>query len=221
MTPGAGTAGLDGQAHRDPVTADASLAGPALPCLGIPRAVALFGEDVDGVGAYNHEVGDLVAIVCGLLGFDAWETGRWRRAAALHDLGKLWIPVGILLKRGPLDQDEVSIMRDHVVLGHARLRHHDRLAAEMALHHHENHDGTGYPFGLAGEDIPVSARVVRLCDVYDALRAARPYKRAMSHEEATRIILFGDDRIQPGMFDPELLHLFALHHQRFAAYFDR
>ncbi|EWY35695.1 hypothetical protein N825_37465, partial [Skermanella stibiiresistens SB22] len=131
---------------------------PDLPCLGIPRAVALFGEDVDGVGAYNHEVGDLVAVMCGLLGFGALETERWREAAALHDLGKLWITPGILLKRGPLDVAERGTMRDHVVLGYARLRHHDRLAAEMALYHHENHDGTGYPFGLAGEHIPVSAR---------------------------------------------------------------
>jgi putative two-component system response regulator len=95
------------------------------------------------------------------------------------------------------------------------------MAAEMALYHHEKHDGTGYPIGLVGAWIPMSARVVRLCDVHDALRAVRPYKRAMSHEEALRIILFGDDRIQPRMFDPELLRLFALHHQRFAAYFDR
>ncbi|EWY36310.1 hypothetical protein N825_28985 [Skermanella stibiiresistens SB22] len=196
------------------------VAEPDLPCFGIPQAEVLFGGGVDRVGAYNHEVGDLVTILCGLLGFGAGETGRWREAAALHDLGKLWIPAGIPLKRGSLDQDEVSIMRDHVVLGYTRLRHHDRLAAEMALYHHENHDGTGYPFGLAGEHIPVSARVVRLCDVYDALRAVRPYKKGMSHEEAMGIILFGDDRIQPGMFDPELLRLFALHHQRFAACLD-
>ncbi|EWY35956.1 hypothetical protein N825_32160 [Skermanella stibiiresistens SB22] len=200
---------------------DTSVTEPSISCLEVPRAAALFGEDVDGVGAYNLRVGDLVAVMCGLLGFGARETRHWREAAALHDLGKLWIPPAILLKRGPLDQDEVAVMRDHAVLGHARLGPHDHLAAEMALYHHENHDGSGYPFGLVGEWIPMSARVVRLCDVYDALRAARPYKRAMSHEEATGVILFGDDRIQPRMFDPELLRLFALHHQRFAACFDR
>jgi HD-GYP domain-containing protein (c-di-GMP phosphodiesterase class II) len=112
-------------------------------------------------------------------------------------------------------------MEDHVVFGYAYLRHLCNLAAEMALSHHENYDGTGYPCGLKGEEISLSGRMVRLCDVYDALRATRPYKKAMTHEEAVEIILHSDDRVRPEMFDPELLCLFALHQREFEASFDR
>jgi putative two-component system response regulator len=76
------------------------------------------------------------------------------------------------------------------------------------------------PHALTGEEIPLSGRIVRLCDVYDALRAARSYKTAMTHEDAVEIILHGDDRIRPEMFDPELLCLFAFHYREFEAAFD-
>jgi response regulator RpfG family c-di-GMP phosphodiesterase len=186
---------------------------------GISQAVALFGEDVHEVGAYNFKVGDLVGILCRLCGHDPTEANRWSEAANLHDLGKLWVPHEVLLKRGPLDESEWRIMRDHAVFGYARLRHFCQLAAEMALSHHENFDGTGYPHALEGEEIPLSGRMVRLCDVYDALRSERAYKTALTHDEAVEILLKGDDRVRPGMFDPALLSLFALHHQQFEVMF--
>lgn len=186
---------------------------------GISQAVALFGKDVHEVGAYNLKVGDLVGTLYRLCGYDPTEANRWREAANLHDLGKLWIPHEVLLKRGPLDEGEWRIVRDHAIFGYTRLRHLCQLAAEMALSHHENFDGTGYPHALSGGQIPLSGRMVRLCDAYDALRTDRPYKKAMTHEEAVEIILKGDDRLRSEMFDPELLCLFALHHREFEVSF--
>lgn len=200
---------------------DTAIAELDVPGFGMSQAIALFGEDLHKVGAYNFKVGDLVGTLCRLYGFGWEEAERCGEAASLHDLGKLWIPQDVLLKRGSLDEDEWRIMRGHAVFGYARLRHFCRLAAEMALSHHENFDGTGYPHALMGEEIPLSGRMVRLCDVYDALRVARSYKAAMTHEEAVEIILQGDERVRPEMFDPELLCLFALHHREFEAAFDR
>ena len=200
--------------------ADTTITDPGVSLFGTSQAIVLFGEDVHEVGAYNFKVGDLVGTLCLLYGFSGQEAERWKEAASLHDLGKLWIPRDLLLKPGLLNEGEWRIMRGHTVFGYARLRHFCRLAAEMALSHHENFDGTGYPHALRGEEIPLTGRMVRLCDVYDALRAARSYKMAMTHEEAVKIILKGDDRIHPEMFDPELLCLFARHHHAVEASFD-
>lgn len=81
--------------------------------------------------------------------------------------------------------------------------------AEVALQHHENWDGSGYPFGLSGEEISLAARIVSICDVYDSLREARPYKPALSHIRSVAIITQGDDRTRPKMFDPSILDTFA------------
>jgi HD-GYP domain-containing protein (c-di-GMP phosphodiesterase class II) len=188
---------------------------------GICQAVMVFGEDDHAVGAYNSKVGNLVGTLCVLCGFDPAEASRWAEAASLHDLGKLWIPPDILLKRGSLSAQERKVMEDHVIFGYTYLKHLSILAAKMALSHHENFDGTGYPEALKGDEIPMTGRMVRLCDVYDALRTERPYKKAMTHEEAVETILHGDDRIRPEMFDPGLLCLFTLHHCEFEASFDR
>jgi HD-GYP domain-containing protein (c-di-GMP phosphodiesterase class II) len=198
---------------------DAISANLDVPYFGISRALKLFGRDVHNVGAYNFKVGDLVSILGRLCGFNREEAERWREAASLHDLGKLWISPSILLKPGALDENERRVMQDHVVFGYAHLSHLCTLAAEIALSHHENYDGTGYPYALKGEEIPLSGRMARLCDVYDALRAERPYKKAMTHDEAVGIILHGDNRVRPEMFDPELLALFARHHQEFEVAF--
>jgi putative two-component system response regulator len=87
-------------------------------------------------------------------------------------------------------------------------RGHLKIAIEIAESHHERFDGTGYPNGLTGEEIPLSARIVSVADVYDALRSARPYKRAFSHEETMEIILHGDGRTEPTHFDPKVLKAF-------------
>lgn len=132
-------------------------------------------------------------------------------SAQMHDVGKIWVPNEILLKPGPLDDDELRIMRLHPVYGEKILGDSPRLqiAREIALSHHENWDGSGYPQGLREDNIPLSGRIVKLADVYDALRSRRSYKDPLSHEEALSVFTVGDGRIDPKRhFDPFALATF-------------
>jgi HD-GYP domain-containing protein (c-di-GMP phosphodiesterase class II) len=144
-------------------------------------------------------------------------------SAQLHDVGKMSVDQAVLKKKGRLDDGERTEMDRHTTYGHQILRDSPRLqmAAEIALNHHEKWAGGGYPAGLAGIDIPISARIVQVADVYDALRSERPYKRGFSHDEARNIILKGDDRLDPfEHFDPQLIELFADLHEGFARIWD-
>ncbi|MDV2078323.1 HD-GYP domain-containing protein [Marinobacter xestospongiae] len=129
-------------------------------------------------------------------------------AAPMHDIGKIGIPDAVLLKPGRLDQDEWQIMRQHAEIG-ARIIGEDgsrllRMARDIALYHHEKWDGSGYPYGLSGTDIPTEARIVALADVFDALTSERPYKKAWSIDDASALI-----REESGRhFDPELVEVF-------------
>lgn len=134
-------------------------------------------------------------------------------ASSLHDIGKVGVPDGVLLKPGRLDEDERRIIEVHPRIGQDCLEaigeqlgedNFLSLATEICAYHHEKWDGTGYPSGLSGTDIPISARIVALADVYDALRSRRPYKEPMSHEKACSIISEG----RGSHFDPEIVDVF-------------
>jgi len=135
-------------------------------------------------------------------------------ASILHDIGKVGIPDQILLKPGKLDRDEFDKMKEHTTIGAAALREVDqnypdnimlRMGIRIAESHHERWDGSGYPFGLAGDDIPLEARIFALVDVYDALTSERPYKSAFSREESLAIILSE----RGSHFDPDLVDIFV------------
>ena len=129
-----------------------------------------------------------------------------RRGALLHDIGKIGIPDGILLKPGTLTEDEWEIMRMHPVYAHKLLSHINFLeeAAVIPHCHHERWDGTGYPRGLKGEDIPLAARIFSVVDVWEALRSDRPYRKAWPEEKVREYI-----RSQSGThFDPQVVEAF-------------
>lgn len=126
--------------------------------------------------------------------------------APMHDIGKVGIPDGILHLPRKLNTQEFEIMKTHTTLGWQILRDKSTLemAAEIAYSHHEKWDGTGYPLGLSGEDIPLSGRIVSIIDVYDALRSVRPYKPAYKHEESARWIIQAGGK----SFDPKIAAAF-------------
>jgi putative two-component system response regulator len=130
------------------------------------------------------------------------------QAAPMHDTGKIGIPDAILKAPRRLINSEMEVMRTHAQIGHKILSQCDTplfaLAAEIALCHHEKWNGTGYPEGLAGEDIPESARIVAIADVFDALTMKRPYKKAWSDDEAFEHLREGAGK----HFDPKLVECF-------------
>jgi putative two-component system response regulator len=130
-------------------------------------------------------------------------------AAPMHDVGKIGIPDRILQKPGPLDADEWKIMQSHVTIGAEIIGEHAggmlALARSIALTHHEKYDGSGYPNGLKGDQIPLVGRITAIADVFDALTSERPYKKAWSEDEALAFL-----HEQKGRhFDPQLVELFA------------
>lgn len=136
------------------------------------------------------------------------------QASPLHDVGKVGINDGIMLKPGKLTAEEFEVMKTHTSLGAATLEfvyekypHNNfvRMGIDIAKYHHERWDGKGYPCGLAGEAIPLSARIMALVDVYEALRAKRPYKRPLSHQQAKQIIV----DCCGSHFDPQVVQAFC------------
>ncbi len=145
-------------------------------------------------------------------------------ASALHDVGKIAIPDKILLKPGRLSDEEFEYMKSHTTRGHEMLStlegiwddEYKKIAHEICRSHHERYDGRGYPDGLKGEEIPISAQIVSVADVYDALVSERVYKNAFSKEEAFHMIINGEC----GVFSPKLMECFRLVRDKYEALAD-
>ncbi len=141
------------------------------------------------------------------IGLHADELVALRRGGYLHDIGKITVPDEVLKKGSNLTTSEWQVMRQHPVTGENICRPLKSLREVLPIirHHHEHWDGSGYPDGLKGEEIPLLARILQVVDVYDALRTARPYKRALSHEDSERVMVNESDA---GLWDPQLVRAF-------------
>lgn len=141
-------------------------------------------------GAHNLRVARLCVHVGRQLSMSAAELRVLARAGLVHDIGKVIIPDAVLLKHSPLDAAEWSLIRTHPELGLALLDRAGRSSREVlaVLYHHERLDGSGYPYGLRGESIPIEARIVAVADTYDALISDRPYRPACSQAQARRVL---------------------------------
>ena len=163
-------------------------------------------------GAHIQRVSYYVKIIAQKLGMDQLFLENIFHAAPMHDIGKVGIPDNVLLKKGALTEEEWQTMKSHTLIGEKILRGSEseilRLAAEIALTHHERWDGSGYPNGIKGDDIPIAGRIMAIADVYDALRSKRPYKPAIDHNTAFEIITVGDRRTHPNHFAPDVLQVF-------------
>jgi Response regulator containing a CheY-like receiver domain and an HD-GYP domain len=175
--------------------------------------------------AHDDETGShirRVAAYCGLLAREIKLPRKMvhdiERFASLHDVGKIAVPERILRKQGPLDEDEFCEMKRHTLKGWRIIQGLGLgpVAENIIHYHHEKWDGSGYPEGLCGEQIPIEARILALADVYDALRQKRVYKPGYTHEHACSLILAGAGR----HFDPELINRFQQLHPKFEAIYD-
>jgi putative two-component system response regulator len=164
-------------------------------------------------GEHIKRIGHYACLLSMEMGFEMDFCDQILYASPMHDIGKVGIPDEVLLKKGPLTELEMEIMKKHTEIGYAMLKESRieilRLAGKIAYCHHEKWDGSGYPHGLKGESIPVAARIVGIVDQYDALRCNRPYRTGLSHEEAVNIITNGDESTSPDHFDPDILLVFT------------
>ena len=162
----------------------------------------------DDTGIHITRMSRMCQLLARAIGFDEETCELFLSAAAMHDVGKIGIPDAVLLKPGKLDDEEWKVMKTHPQLGNEILADSDskvmQLAAEIARCHHEKWDGSGYPEGLSGEDIPVLARICTIADVFDALISERPYKKAFPVEKALTIIREGAG----SHFDPNFVEVF-------------
>ncbi len=179
------------------------------------KKLAVIAEAYDeDTGNHIDRVGELSAYIAEKMDLPNQKVNEIRSFAPLHDIGKIFIPKEILLKEGPLDEKEWEEMKKHTSYACRLLGDDDKFetALNIALYHHEKHDGTGYPSGKRGSEIPLEAAIVSIIDVYDALRSKRPYKKAFTHEEAVDIIINGTERTRPSHFNPEVYKVFKENH---------
>ena len=155
---------------------------------------------------HSDRVADLAQLLSKALHMTEEDQHTIHMAAHLHDIGKIGIPDGILLKTGKLTPAEFEVMKSHAEIGHNILKNNKGLIdiANMILHHHEKFDGSGYPNKVSGYDIPVGARIISICDAFDAMVTKRTYKETMTIHEALEEI----QAQKGGHFDPQISEVF-------------
>jgi putative two-component system response regulator len=174
----------------------------------IMRLVTASGYRDEETGEHIRRMGEYAAILARAAGWDEKAAEEIRLAASMHDVGKIGVPDAILRKPGKLSEEEFEHIKDHTRIGALILEGSQigllNLARDIALYHHEKWSGGGYPLGLSGEAIPACARIVAVCDVYDALVNDRVYRPALPEDQALDIMKQG----RGSHFDPVILDLF-------------
>lgn len=176
--------------------------------------------------AHSHcrRVRHYTELIVKQLGIPRDEAGILAFSSPMHDIGKVGIPDSILLKEEKLTPEEFEVMKTHTIIGGRILEGSNNpyleSARRFALSHHERWDGSGYPFGLKGEEIPIEGRIMYLVDKYDTLRSRRPYKPPFRHEAAALILAKGNYCTSPEHFDPKVLDVFRSCEERFREIFD-
>jgi response regulator RpfG family c-di-GMP phosphodiesterase len=185
----------------------------------LARASEANDEDT---GDHILRVGDYSAVIAEGLGMSRQFVEAMRVQATLHDVGNIHVHYDILKKPGVLTPEEWVLVKRHTVFGPMIIGSHPRLllASKIASSHHERWDGSGYPQGMEGEQIPIEGRILIIADQYDALRNKRSFKPAFDHATACRILLEGDGRTLPAHFDPRVLQVFRKLHGRFAEIYE-
>ena len=171
----------------------------------------------DETAAHISRIGEYCRLLAWAVGRDVTEQEDIALFARLHDIGKLKVPTEILSKPGPLTADEFDVIVNHPswgaeIIGDASWL---SMARNICMTHHEKWDGSGYPLGLKGDEIPWEGQITALADIYDALRSYRTYKPPLTHERVVEIITKGDGRVRPEHFSPELLEAFRIVEERF------
>jgi len=170
------------------------------------RLISASGHHDDETGAHVRRIGLYAAEVARAYGWDTIQVDNIRLAAPMHDLGKIGVPDGILLKPGRLEPAELEVVKRHPKIGAVILAGSTvpliRMAEEIAMSHHERWDGSGYPYGLKGEAIPESARIVAIVDVYDAMVHDRIYRPALPEEDVISMMAKSSrEHFDPRIFD--------------------
>jgi len=160
-------------------------------------------------GRHTTRMAHYAAAIAAAYGFTLVQQDQLLAAAPLHDIGKVAVPDEVLSKDGSFSEEERRLMRRHTTVGYELLRHEPspvmQLAAEIALSHHEHWDGTGYPLGLSGQQIPISARIVAVADVFDALTTIKPFRQDWLMQRARDVIVSDSG----GQFDPAVVEAFV------------